>query len=357
MTIVFFNPYADPDVKGAARRIEFLRHLLDLQGVPNRAVLAQDYAATPKGLFESLALRLGLRRLAYFLAAWRLCRRGDCTVVSEVIFTPTRHPRMVLTVHDLKAYDARATRGGLLRRWAYGLFTRLASRVVVVSNSVREDMQRQCGVPAERIHVVPNGISRERLALAAAAMGQPARHDFIYVSSFAKHKRHVLLLQAAPAGSRIALIGRDMGSLAEIRAEAARRSGEIHVDILENVDTDAQLFELLGQSRCGVFPSVFEGFGIPLLEYAAAGLHVVASDIPPFRELAAHVDRFVPPDDLDALRHALQDALTLPAGPRRDAAERVATSPYTEGAIARQLARLLQIDLPVPPNLPASDRP
>ena len=47
MTIVFFNPYADPDVKGAARRIEFLRHLLDLQGVPNASVLAQDYAAAP----------------------------------------------------------------------------------------------------------------------------------------------------------------------------------------------------------------------------------------------------------------------------------------------------------------------
>lgn len=357
MTIVFFNPYADPDVKGAARRIEFLRHLLDLQGVPNRAVLAQDYTTASKGLVESLALRLGLRRLAYFLAAWRLCRRGDCTVVSEVIFTPTWHPRMVLTVHDLKAYDARATRGGLLRRWAYGVFTRLAGRVVVVSESVREDMQRQCGVAAERIHVVPNGISRERLALAAAAMGQPPRYDFIYVSSFAKHKRHALLVQAAPAGSRICLIGRDVGCLAEVRAEAARRSTDITVDIREDVDTDAQLFELLGQSRCGVFPSVFEGFGIPLLEYAAAGLHVVASDIPPFRELATFVDRFVPADDFQSLNHALAEALALPGAPRRDAASHVAASPYTEGAIARQLARLLQIDPPSPANTSPTPHP
>lgn len=343
MPIVFFNPYADPDVKGAARRIEFLRHLLDLQGVPNRAVLAQDYQAAPKGPVEALALRLKLRRLAYFLHAWRLCRHGD-TVVSEVIFTPTWHPRMVLTVHDLKAYDARATRGGLMRRWAYGVFTRLARRVVVVSESVRQDMQRLCGVAPEWIHVVPNGISRERLALAGSAMGQAARYDFIYVSSFAKHKRHTLLLQAAPVGSRIALIGRDMGSLPEIRAEAARRAHEIQVDILENVDTDAQLFDLLGQSRCGVFPSVFEGFGIPLLEYGAAGLHVVATEIPPFRELATFVDRFVPPDDAQALHQALAEAVTLPEGPRREAAARVAASPYTEGAIARQLARLLQID-------------
>lgn len=356
MSIVFFNPYADPDVKGAARRIEFLRHLLDLQRVPSTAVLAQDYASVPKGRLEALALRLKLRRLAYFLHARDLCRQGH-TVVSEVIFTPTWHPRMVLTVHDLKAYDARATRGGLLRRWAYGVFTRLAGRVVVVSESVRQDMQRLCGVAPERIHVVPNGISRERLALAQAAMGQEIRHDFIYVSSFAKHKRHALLVQAAPAGSRICLIGRDVGCLDEVRAEAARRSNEVTVDILTNVDTDTELFALLGQSRCGVFPSVFEGFGIPLLEYAAAGLHVVASDIPPFRELAAFVDRFVPPDDLQALQQALSDAMALPQGPCRETAAGVASSPYTEGAIARQLARLLQIDAPSPDHTPPAAHP
>jgi glycosyltransferase involved in cell wall biosynthesis len=351
MTIVFFNPYADPDVKGAARRIEFLRHLLDLQQVPNRAILATDYALAPKGLAERLALRLRLRRLAYFLHAWRLCRQPGTTVISEVIFTPTWHENMVLTVHDLKAYDARAARGGKARRWAYGLFTRLAQRIVVVSESVCDDMQRLCGVAPERIHVVPNGISRERLALAAAAMGQPPRHDFIYVSSFARHKRHAMLLRAAPAGSRLCLIGRDLGSLDEVRAEAGRRAGEIQVDIMENVDTDAQLFEWLGSARCGVFPSVFEGFGIPLLEYGAAGLYVVASDIPPFRELAAHVDCFVPPDDERGLHDALTAALARPVGALPEAARKVALSPYTETAIAQRLARLLRIDVALPSAL------
>ncbi len=342
MTIIFFNPYADAKVKGAARRIEFLRHLLNLLGVPNQAVLAQDYAKTPKRLAERVALRFRLRRLAYFLHAWRLCRQGH-TVVSEVIFTPTWHLRMVLTVHDLKAYDARATRGGLLRRWAYGVFTSLACRVVVVSESVRQDIKRLCGVAPERIHVVPNGISHERLTLAQASMGQPARYDFIYVSSFAKHKRHALLLRAAPPGSRLCLIGRDMGSLEETRAEMLRRAGEIQVDILENVETDVQLFYLLGAARCGVFPSVFEGFGIPLLEYGAAGLYVIASDIPPFRELAAHVDRFVPPDDEQSLHEAMAEALLRPVAVSVSAREKVEQSQYTETAIAIQLAKLLNL--------------
>jgi glycosyltransferase involved in cell wall biosynthesis len=345
MKIIFFNPYADASVKGAARRIEFLRHLLNSLGVSNQVILAQDYVKAPKCLAERLALRLGLRRLAYFLHVWRLCQVPGNTVVSEVIFTPTWHPNMVLTVHDLKAFDARATRGGRVRRWAYGVFVRLARRIVVVSESVRDDMQRLCGVAPERIRVVPNGISRERMALAVKSMGQAARYDFIYVSSFAKHKRHALLLRAAPVGSRLCLIGRNMGSLEEIRSEVLRRAGEIQVDILENVETDAQLFDLLGVARCGVFPSVFEGFGIPLLEYGAAGLYVIASDIPPFRELSAHVDRFVPPDDAQALQEAMAQALLRPDEVLAGAVDRVVKSSYTEEAIAIRLTELLRLPI------------
>ncbi|MEX0373717.1 glycosyltransferase [Spiribacter roseus] len=345
MTIVFFNPYADPGVKGSTRRIEFLQHLLNLLGVPSQAVLAQEYAMIPKSLAERAALRFGLRRLAYFLQIWRLCQSPDTTVISEVIFSPTWHPNMVLTVHDLKVYDERATRGGRFRHWAYGLFTRLARRIVVVSESVRDDMQRLCGVPPERIHVVPNGISKDRIALAAYSMRQTARYDFVYVSTFAEHKRHALLLRAAPAGSRLCLIGRGGGALDETKTEALRRAEQIKVDIFENVDTDAQLFQLLGAARCGVFPSVFEGFGIPLLEYGAAGLYVIASDIPPFRELSVYVDRFVPPDDEQALHKAMSEFMHRPDGVSALAVDRVASSSYTEEAIAIRLAKLLSIPI------------
>lgn len=343
MRIIFFNPYADPKVKGSTRRIEFLQRLLNLLGVPNQAILAQEYAVTPKWVAERVAFRFGLHRLAYFLQIWRLCQSPETTVISEVIFSPTWHPNMVLTVHDLKVYDERATRGGLIRRWAYGLFTRMAHRIVVVSESVRDDMQRLCGIPPDRVHVVPNGISKDRIALAASSRRQATRYDFVYVSTFAKHKRHTLLVRAAPAGSRLCLIGRDGGSLDETRAQVLRRAGKITVDILGNVETDAQLFQLLGAARCGVFPSVFEGFGIPLLEYGAAGLYVIASDIPPFRELSAHVDRFVPPDDEKALQNAMAEFMLGPYEGSALAIDRVASSSYTEEAISIRLAELLSL--------------
>ncbi|MFZ2991062.1 glycosyltransferase [Ideonella sp.] len=352
MTIIFFNPYADTQVKGAARRIEFLRDLLNGMEVASRAILKADYPAVSKGWAESLAWRGGLRRLAYFLQARRLCLQDGQVVISEVIFTPTWHSNMVLTVHDLKAFEPQATRGGMARKWAYLVFARLARRVVVVSESVRADMIRCCGVRPERIHVLPNGISQDRLALARQSLPLAIHYDFVYVSSFARHKRHALLLRAAPIGSRICLIGRELGALEEARQAAAERQGEVEVHFRHDVDTDEQLFELLGASRCGVFPSIFEGFGIPLLEYAAAGLHVIATDIPPFAELSQYVDRFVPADDEPALRSAMQALLTEAPDKNPESARRVAQGPYTESAIASKLAELLR--LPRPPSGGAS---
>lgn len=339
--VIFFNPYADHQVKGAARRIQFLSHLLDANGISHTSILKQDYAHAPKSLAEKALLRCGLGRIAFFLHAAKLCRDKNNIVISEVIFTPTWLGNMVLTVHDLKAYDPKATRGGLLRRFAYLVFTRLARQVVVVSESVRHDMATLCGIDPAKVHVIPNGISMHHLALAAQYRRQEPGYDFIYVSSFARHKRHALLLRAAPAGSRICLIGRDLGSLQEIRQEMQGRAGEISVDILDNIDTDEDLFKLLGQARTGVFPSVFEGFGIPILEYGAAGLHVIASDIPPFRELASYIDQFVAPDDENALRHALSTPRAMTPPDRAAKTELVAKGSFTEEAIGRKLVGFL----------------
>lgn len=343
MTVIFFNPYADASVKGASRRIAFLRDLLERKGIASEVILQQDYYAARKGLIERACLALGLRRIAYLLHARRLCQTSENIVLSEVILTPTWRRNMVLTVHDLKVYDAHASRGGSLRKLAYIVFTKLARTIVVVSQSVDTDLREKLGIREGKIHVIPNGISDCRLQLAAEFMNCPKQYDFIYVSSFVKHKRQDLLIRCAPMGSKICLVGRDMGALSEIEAAIALRVGEISVDIKSDIDIDHELFALIGASRYGVFPSVFEGFGIPLLEYAAAGLTVIASDIPPFKELSAHVDFFVPPDDEAGWVTALADAYSDLAAPNLEAAPKIALSPYTEAAISERFALLLRL--------------
>lgn len=341
MNVIFFNPYADPDVKGAARRIEFLSNLLKSNKISYQTILKREFFQTEKSALEKFLSRIHLGRIAYFKYILRISNNSDVTVISEVIFSPTWRRNVILTIHDLKVYDRRASRGGFLRVLAYSLFAKMAKRIVVVSNSVRDDLIKYCGVHASRIHVVPNGISNSRLLLAKEYRRATQVYDFIYVSSFAKHKRHSLMIRAAPNGSRICFIGRDLGTLDEVMIEVQRRSDEIQVDILGNIDTDDQLFSLLGSARCGVFPSVFEGFGIPLLEYAAAGLFVIATEIPPFKELAEYVDRFVPPDNEEALRDALAEALSNSGEQSPRTIETVLASPYCEDRIASKFIELL----------------
>lgn len=340
MTVVFFNPYADSDMKGAARRIMFVSRALQTHGVATRAELRNQYRSAAQGPIAWLAKRLGFHRLGYFLRARQLCAHASDLVVTEVIFAPTWRKNLILTIHDLKAFDSKATRGGRLRRWAYLVFARLAHQIVVVSESVREDLIRSCRVSPIRIAVIPNGISEQHLQLAAASANQSKAYDFVYVSSFAPHKRHAMLLRAAPAGARIALVGRDLGSLPEIMSEIERRAGEITVHVLNDIATDEQLFAVLGQSRCGVFPSVFEGFGIPILEYAAAGLYVIASDIAPFLELSEFIDRLVATDNQAELARAMNDFLLQQPACDEGRFQRLRDSRYTEEAVAYQFSQL-----------------
>jgi glycosyltransferase involved in cell wall biosynthesis len=341
MTVIFFNPYADGSVTGASRRIAFLRELLDRKGIANTAILKEDYKARKKGLAECACLSLGLRRIAYFLHARHLCQTAENIVISEVIFTPAWRHNMILTVHDLKVYDAHARRGGWLRKLAYTVFTKLARTIIVVSKSVEDDLSDRLSIKRKKIFVIPNGISESRIHLAAEFINVPKIYDFIYVSSFVKHKRQDLLIRSAPVGSKICLVGRDMNALSDVLTAAALRDDEISVDIKLDIDSDRDLFRLIGSSRYGVFPSVFEGFGIPVLEYAAAGLTVIASDIPPFKELQDHVDIFVQPDDEVGWVKALAEAYNETVSPSYIAAQKVASSSYSEAAIAEKLTTML----------------
>ena len=343
--IIFFNPYADRDTKGAARRIDLLSAAIRRQGGDVQVVLKEEYLAGPHSRLEGLALRYGLQRLAYFCAAERLARNPSAVVVSEVIFIPTWRSNIVLTIHDLKAFDVRASRGGRLRALAYKVFARLARKIIVVSKTVKQDVVLYCGVSPAKVHVNYNGLSAERIALAEYSRSVAKRYDFVYVSSFARHKRHALLVAAAPAGTHLCLIGRDLGSLDEVREQVALRGNAITVDIQTDVESDANLFALIGAAHCGVFPSVFEGFGIPLLEYAATGLYVMASDIAIFREIAEYVDCFVPPDDEEALHLAMVKFMQDQPCGKIAAADLLRRGEFSEEAVTRAFITIVNASI------------
>jgi glycosyltransferase involved in cell wall biosynthesis len=90
------------------------------------------------------------------------------------------------------------------------------------------------------------------------------------------------------------------------------RRSRADVKWLDYVTRD-ELRALFASARAFVFPTLAEGFGLPVLEAFAAGTRVIASDLPALRELAEGHAVFVPAGDIAALTAAMQDAATRPA--------------------------------------------
>ena len=234
-----------------------------------------------------------------------------------------RRCRVVATIHDLAPF--RVPDKYDFARMFYGrtVVRRLAHRqdhIIAVSHMTAADIQRFFRVPSERITVVHNGLDHARFNQdvkpeAATALAQ--RHGvnapfFLYVSRL-EHpaKNHVRLLAAfeqfkARTGSpwHLVLLGSDWHGANAIH-DAARRSrfsGHIHCPGFAAADELPLWYHAAGAA---VYPSLFEGFGLPPLEAMACGCPVIASSIPAIAEVCGSAAELIEPTDVPALADAL----------------------------------------------------
>jgi len=133
-------------------------------------------------------------------------------------------------------------------------------------------------------------------------------------------KRHALALAAfaaaAPKPWRLVMLQRPgtydhLRRLSRLKALARQLHVGDRVIWLPHVP-QADVAALIQNAGALMQPSVYEGFGLPVLEAMACGCAVVATDIPPFREIAGGAALLVPPDDVGALTAAVRDVVTSP---------------------------------------------
>jgi glycosyltransferase involved in cell wall biosynthesis len=292
--VIFYNPYADGDIKGALRRIFLLAEILNANNIKYSIVDSKiNKLIINKSKFLKFIELLGLKRLNYYLVSYFLCKRYvNYVVISEVIVSPVYLDNFILTIHDLKAFEKGVSRRGGWLKFIYILFIKLARKIIVVSNFTKDELTKLIPQKKNQVHVVRNGLSKVWIKNAKESK-EIKIFDFVYVSSFAKHKGHLWLINNLPKGSRVLLVGRDLGVLEIVRDAVKNRSAEIYVEIRTDINNDEQLIKVLDSAKIGIFPSEYEGFGIPILEYASLGLPIIASDIPPFRELAPFIDHYI----------------------------------------------------------------
>jgi len=230
--------------------------------------------------------------------------------------------RRVVTVHDLIYARFPEAHAGVRDKGMKVLVpqaARRSHRVIVDSQSTRDDLVEMLGVRADRIDVVPLGLGGVRRATPMNECDVRARFELgerrVLLSLSAKrpHKNLLALIGALariPSEDRPVLVlpGYPTAHEAELRERAA--SEGVAADVRFPAWVSAEEIEgLWALVEAFVFPSLYEGFGLPVLEAMARGVPVACSDVSSLPEVAGEAALLFDPRDELGIAEALQRLL------------------------------------------------
>jgi glycosyltransferase involved in cell wall biosynthesis len=264
---------------------------------------------------------------------WRL-RGQEVQVFHSLFFIAPLYgrPPLVVTVHDLMAltfprfFSGRNVVLEQAASWFHRLFVPLsvkrAARVVAVSQHTAKDVQKYLDVPSERItvtyeapeerfHPIPD---RNQLAQFRQRLGLP--EEFVlYVGNTKPYKNVPRLVEAfgwmkkkAPNTLKLVIAGKEDRFRPQVCQKVAELGLQEHVMFLSHL-SDVELPLLLNCAKVFVFPSLYEGFGLPVMEAMACGTPVVTSTAASLPEVAGEAALLVDPLDVESIAEAINQAL------------------------------------------------
>ncbi len=295
--------------------------------LPSGPALERVLYPVPDGLLLPAGLLIRwLRRAERLLIALD----GNAVLFAPNFFLPPRFDRargaLVATVHDL---GLRRVPWTLRARTRRELATRLeetmarAARVITVSGAVRDELVEYGYAARERVRVVHHGAGQlEGLEPEQPPAGLPDRYG-LHVGTLEPRKNIGCLLDSwrrldelMEERPVLLLCGRYGWRTDEIRRQVGAAEAEGWARHLGYV-TPGQLAALYRHAEVVVFPTLYEGFGLPAIEALAAGTPLVCSDIPALREVAGDAARYAPVGRPDLFAEELRRALTDPDERRR----------------------------------------
>ncbi|MBE0609852.1 MAG: glycosyltransferase family 4 protein [Dehalococcoidia bacterium] len=266
--------------------------------------------------------------------AWELgglgaaVERADANVYHGTHFyTPRRLgvPR-VTTIHDLTFFRLPKRYGFAHREYYRGVArtARWAERIIVPSRAVATDAVRYLGLAPQRIRVIPEAPRPElRPAPAEAVAELRARLGLeqpylLCLGTAEPGKRAVDAIRALPSvreshPSVVLALAGNPGRLSKALASEAARLGVADAVKFPGYVPDDDLAALFTGAEALVFPSLFEGFGLPPLEAMACGTPVIAAQAPAMDDVLAGAAIFVPLRDPGAIASAASELVGDPA--------------------------------------------
>lgn len=255
-------------------------------------------------------------------------------LASEVLFNPPdvlfipahtmpllRRPglKTVVTIHDLGAEFLREYHQfpqKLYLNKSTEFVAKFATHLIAVSQATKKDLTEKMGVPKDRITVVYEAWDRELFhrpnedEVSKAREKHNLTNDYlIFVGTIQPRKNLVRLIEAfskAKIGLDLVLAGKP-GWLSEPIYEAPKKYGVAdRVKFLGHVE-NSDLPGLYGGSKGLVFPSLYEGFGIPVLEAIACGTVVLTSKTTSLPEVGGKAAHYIDPADTNSITQGIEE--------------------------------------------------
>ena len=234
------------------------------------------------------------------------------------VLPPLIRCRSVVTIHDcIHLMFPQYLPSKLAYVYAKGSMwsaARKADRILTVSEASKRDILRFFNVPPEKVVVIHNAIDERFLAPAdpermdLRAQRYQLDHPFVlYVGNIKPHKNIERLIDAfgrarhqGPDDLKLVIIGDEISKYPALRQSVHKHKLDKHVRFLgfQPMETLAAFYRL---ARAFVFPSLYEGFGLPPLEAMACGTPVVTSNVSSLPEVAGGAALLVDPYDADAI--------------------------------------------------------
>ena len=235
------------------------------------------------------------RDTTWYLGALPVAARSD-----DVLHVPGhRGPLLsaaplVVTIHDLAVLRHPEAFNRWTRRYSRTFLPRLArsaTRVIAVSQFTAREAVELLGIDEELVRVIPHGVEAP-----FEPEGEAAEGDYVLAVGTLEPRKNLprVVLAADRAG-------------VELRVVGAPGWGEVGVESAGFVSDD-ELARLYRGAACLVYPSVYEGFGLPVLEAMACGTPVVTSRNTALAELAGEAAVLVDPLDVEAIAGGIEEA-------------------------------------------------
>jgi glycosyltransferase involved in cell wall biosynthesis len=257
----------------------------------------------------------------------RLLPQGALFHATEHLLLPLRSVPTVLTVHDLIFRHLPEHHKSLNRRYlnlTLPLYCRRANHIIAISECTRRDVMTAYDLPPEKVTVIYEAAdprfcpqTRDRVTTVRQHYGLPEQY-ILFVGTIEPRKNLTRLLRAFEAVHReglcdaLVIVGKRGWLYGDFFAELERSPVRDAV-LLPGYVPDEALPAIYAGARALAFPSLYEGFGLPVLESMACGTPVACSDTSSLPEVAGGAALYFDPDSQGAIFETLRQLLSDPA--------------------------------------------